>query len=199
MTHNTQKHFTIFLVSCLFGALAILQYQSLSNEKAGFDENNPIREIRLLSEGNTEMRDNINATRENLSQLQTEEQITKNIITKTQEAQYFSGKEIPKNSNSIQLLVEGEIKAKYLLELINTIWNVGAENISINNIILSYKNSGIETAGGQILLGSTPLSSPYFFEIYGDSKNLLHILNPESGVLEYFKRDNVILTLSEKN
>jgi uncharacterized protein YlxW (UPF0749 family) len=198
MTHNTQKHFTIFLVSCLFGALSILQYQSLMNQKNELKENNPIREIRLLTEGNKEMRDDIQETRENIKDLKTEEQITQNIIKKTQEAQYFSGKETPNNNGSIQLLVEGEITQKYLMELLNILWNVGAENISINNMNLSYKNAGIETAGGQVLLGSTPLSSPYFFEIFGDTKNLLHILNPKSGALENFQKEDILITLSEK-
>jgi uncharacterized protein YlxW (UPF0749 family) len=198
MTYLKQKYFTIFFMSFLLGISGMIQFQSLSQREPNFIENNPIREIRIIYAGNKEMKKNIHEIQSNLKELQTDEQITNNILMKIEQANQFSGTEIIADTSSVQIIIEGNLNQKSFIELINTLWNIGAENIKINDMNISYENAGIETAGGQILLGSSPLTQPYFIDIFGNTKQLLNILESQGDILKPFQKNNILFTVSEK-
>jgi uncharacterized protein YlxW (UPF0749 family) len=199
MKYIVIQHTTIFVVSLILGTLGAIQYSAVSQKQTYlFAENNPFREIRSLLQNNQDMKTKITQLEDNLKNLHTKEQITLDAQVKIKQAQQFSGK-VSTFNGSVDVLLEGEIKAKTLVEIINAFWNAGAKGLQLNGIDLSYQNAGVDTAGGQILLAGMPLTNPYLFKVFGNIPMLSQVLNPKQGVLQYFKTDQTKITVSVDN
>ncbi len=198
MQHPYLQKTTIFIISLILGLIGIFQWRSISEkEKNDFQENNPLREMRIILEGNNKMKEQIVDSKEKLLQLKTDEEIGEEALDKIERAKEFSGIDFNKNQ-FLEVLIEGNASIKQLIEIINTFWNAGARNISLNGIAFSFESSGLDQAGGQVLLGGIPLSSPYLFEIFGDTESLVKVLDPTKGSLERFQTKDIKITLSTK-
>lgn len=195
MAHRKLQYSIILFVSMILGFLVFLQYKTLITHDVNFEENNSFREIRVLLQGNTEMREKIQTSQAQLESLSSAEAIEKNARVKTQEAQSFSGIKTSQELG-VDVIIEGNISLKMMIEIVNTLWNAGADNIELNSVKISFDNAGFDQAGGQILLGNTPLAAPYFFKIYGTPTLLAQVLNPETGALRAFVNDTTKISLS---
>ena len=185
----------VFLISAIVGLLGVIQYQSIQN--AEFEENNEIRDIRILIETNREMKNKITNLQEILESLQDKETIREKALEKTYKAQVFAG-EIFDYNEAVEILMEGDITIDNLVDINHILWNAGAENISINDINLTYNNVGFDQAGEQILIGGNPISAPYIFEVFGNTARLSHILDPKKETLKKFITDKSKITVSLK-
>jgi len=194
MIYQKIQNYIIVIVSFMIGVLGFIQYKSISKDYH-FVEYNPFREILILLEGNKDMSHKITDLEKRLNKLKNSEEINKNAVLKIQEANLFAGNLFEYNE-SVSLLLEGVVSLKNIIDITHIIWNAGAENITLNGIPFSHSSGGLEKSGGQILLGGTPINSPYSFNVFGNTANLIKILNPETGVWSEFQKDRVRVTVS---
>ena len=68
-------------------------------------------------------------------------------------------------------LAQDVYKRQDLQLLVSLMWKAGAEAISINDNRLGVQTS-IRTAGNSILIGTTPVSSPYRIQAIGNKNEL---------------------------
>lgn len=197
--HIHVRAITIFLLSLVLGVLGALQYSSLKEKDAGFQENQPIREIRTLLESNKELSNTVKETKKTLESLSSQEQVFQNAEKQISNANNFSGETFAQDASAFTLLVEGEITPVLTIKLLNILWNSGVENIKINGVSLKTNSAGIDQSGGQVLVGGTPVSTPLVLSLYGNKEKLFPLLNPQQGALKSLQTNNKLsITLSEQ-
>lgn len=77
-------------------------------------------------------------------------------------------KQLPSASDNVNLYI---IHEEYLREVVNALWNGGAEAIVINDQRVSA-HTGIICSGSVILINNTPQSAPYTIKAIGNPKAL---------------------------
>lgn len=182
-----------FVIAVAAGFLLVGQFFSTNQVKeitAPDQQNNLALEVSILSDSNTTLRQEV----ANLEQKQRDYQeallyrlpgtdvlqASLNQYKKVSGLQELSGP-------GVSLVIAGPILDVQLLDLLNTLRNIGIEGIAINGNRVIYK-SAIRPQGLQITLDNQALTPPYRFEAVGDAELLVSSLEREGGILEQIKQ-----------
>lgn len=196
MKYTTIQNIAILVVSLILGLIGAMQYKTIAQTGTQEQDYNPFREILLLVENNRETEERIFETEEKLRNLKTKEQITNNARDQINENKEFAG--LANTEDRFLEIVVDSSTVTDITRLTNLFYQAGASNVSLNGIFFSADSPGVDSLGGQIVLGSTPLSEPYLFEVYGNTDTLLQILHPEKGALSKFSDLKFSVTKREK-
>lgn len=173
-----------------FGLLIILQsraFETLSDQFSRETQSNIFQEIKILKEKNEDLKKEI-ADLENTSAL-LENQNSALTAVQDQIDRYLklSG-EVPVFGSGVEISIDGSLSTPWMIDLINEFFNSGAEAVSVNGIRIVNKTIGFDTLPqGQILLNGSILSSPYVFNVIGESSTLIKILESPAGIFERLK------------
>lgn len=100
-----------------------------------------------------------------------------------------------KSTNRLRVVTDTDLQL-----LVSLMWKAGAEAISINDNRLGVQTS-IRTAGNSILIGTTPVSSPYRIQAIGNKNELANRMGQKelSTLYQEFKDAGMTLQTSKEN
>ncbi len=182
-----------FAIAIVAGFLLVGQFFSTNQVKEITDpdqQKNLALEVSILADSNTTLRQEV----ENLEQKQRDYQealqyrLPGTDVLQASLDQYrkISGLE-QVTGPGISLFVDGPILDVQLLDLLNTLRNIGIEGVALNGNRIVYR-SAIMPQGLQIALDGTVLAPPYRFEAVGEADLLATALQREGGILEQIKQ-----------
>jgi len=185
-----QRIHIIFIFSLFLGVIISMQVKSFSgiNEIYTRDNNTGIfQEISILKLKNEDLRKEISVIEENLSQLSGQESAVQALKNELEKYKKLSGK-FAIFGSGITLTLEGDISAPWMVDLINELFNIGAEAVDINGIRISGFISGIDSLPkGQIMINSSILTAPFVLNAIGESSVLYENINLSGGILDRIK------------
>ena len=189
--HVDERPFAILVVGVLLGIFVIIQARSFEKvtELATRDAtSNIFREISVLHESNKDLEKQIRnlektvaETKDRSTSLQAlEEEILKNQILVG--AVDISGP-------GVNVSLPKETSVAWMIDLVNELFSLGAEAVSVNGIRITYSNLGFEALPQQkILFNGNILNPPYVFEAVGEPALLFNSLLQPGGFMRRFKQ-----------
>lgn len=182
-----------FAIAVVVGFLLVGQFFSTDKVKEITDpeiQNNLALEVSILADSNMSLRQEVS----NLEQKQRDYQEalqyrlpgTEVLQSSLDQYRRISGLESITGSGVV-LVVDGPILDVQLLDLLNTLRNIGIEGISLNGNRVIYRST-IMPQGLQIVLDGVILTPPYRFEAIGNADLLSSALQREGGILEQIKQ-----------
>ncbi len=184
------RKYSIFALSILIGLLMVSQYYSFKNVEdlvvrdSSFDVFSQLHTLKRTSES---LQNQIIELEEQIAQFSNKAEAREQVQNEVRRLEILLGR-VSVSGGGITVNVSGDIAAIWLTDMINVLWNAGAEAISINDIRLTPKTSGLSQVGeSQILLSGNLLAKPYAIAAIGERKVLEKSLTQPSGVLNSLK------------
>lgn len=95
----------------------------------------------------------------------------------------------------VELEIKGLVYSTYILDLLNTIRNIGNEGVSINNKRIIYSSHFTQESGG-ISIDGKVYSQPFIFKVIGDKDLLYSSLTRTGGLIERIMQSNKNINIS---
>lgn len=189
MTKDNKRHILVTLTALLLGMFIVVQWRSFGTlSEANRDvQKNVFREIQILKETNQNLKTEIAGLSDTLEETSSNAQVLKSIEEEIGKYELLAG-EIDVNGPGVTIQINTNIDLIWVVDLVNELWNGGAEAISINGIRLSDKTQGFELLPqGQVFLHVNTLELPYSFQAIGEPSVLEKVLLQESGIFDRMK------------
>jgi len=182
-----RRQFLILLTSILLGFLIIMQARSFTDVTAmiGRDTRADVfREIKILKSTNEKLGDEISDLEDQLIKTSDSGKALEGIAEEILKYRLLTGR-VNVSGPGLELTLTGDIKALWLTDIVNELFNAGAEAVGVNGIRLTDKTIGFDTIpNGQILLNGAILKSPFVFTAIGDKQVLKDALEQPHGILQ---------------
>ncbi len=177
----------IFLTALFIGFLIVTQshsFQEASDLLSRDMQSNIFQEIKILNDKNLELKEERNNLQETLDQIIDRESALSAIENEIEKYKKLTGNNLV-SGPGLTLTINENLSIPWIIDIINELFNAGANAISINNIRIVNKTAGFDRLpNGQILFYGTILTPPFVFEVIGDPLTLYDILNLSGGILE---------------
>lgn len=187
LAHIGRRQFSILLTSVLLGFLIVMQARTFTDVTAviGRDTRADVfREIKILKSTNENLEDEIGDLESQLEKTSDSGKALEGIAEEILKYRLLTGR-VNVNGPGVELKVGGEVKALWLTDIVNELFNAGAEAVAVNGIRLTDKTIGFDTIpNGQILLNGAILKSPFIFTAIGDKEVLRDALEQPHGILQ---------------
>lgn len=196
------RSFALILTGLLLGFLVILQSRSFRGVQdiIGRDTRaNVFREIQILKETNENLDDEITNLEVQLTKASNRQQALDAVQEEIEKNRILAG-HVDTSGEGIEVIVQKDVAVIWLTDLVNELWNAGAEAISINNIRLTNSTVGFDPLpNGQIAVNGSILTAPYTFQSIGNKKTLSDALTQPQGILQRMKDGlgNVEVTVNQ--
>lgn len=181
------KKIYIMIVAIVFGILLITQLRSFLQINDVFlreTQSNIFQEIKILKDKNADLREEIDKLELNLNQINDQNAVLEVLEKEINEYKKLNGK-YPIFGAGVSVNIESNLTTPWVIDLINEFYNAGAQAVSINDIRLTNKALGFDTLPqDQILLNGVILSSPYVFNVIGDSSVIMDALELPGGIFD---------------
>lgn len=184
------RKYSIFGLSILIGLLMVSQYysfkdiESLVVRDSSFDVFSELHTLKRTSES---LQNQIVELEGQIEQFSNKAEAREQVQNEIKRLEMLLGR-VSVSGSGISVNVSGDIAAIWLTDMINVLWNAGAEAISINNIRLTPKISGLSQVGeSQLLLSGNLLAKPYAIAAIGERKVLEKALTQPGGVINSLK------------
>lgn len=182
-----EREVSILLTSAAVGILIVVQSRSftdVSNVIGRDSRADVFREIQILKTTNEKLTDEITDLEDQLGKASNNEKTLEGVQQEIQKYRTLTG-QTSVSGPGVSLTVNGNIKELWLTDILNELFNAGAEAVSINNIRLVDATSGFDTIpNGQIIINGSILKAPYVFHAIGDKKTLREALEQPQGILQ---------------
>lgn len=183
------KKSVIIFISVLLGILIIFQARSFQSITSAFSRDsslNIFREVQILKETSKNLKSEIEKLQDTLDKLKDRALALKAIEAEIKKDKLISGN-VKVYGPGIKLIVE-EIDILWMIDLVNELYSIGAEAISVNDIRLTNQTIGFDLLpNGQILLNGIILNKPYIINVIGDSSSLENTLQQPGGFISRLK------------
>ncbi|MFC1749436.1 DUF881 domain-containing protein [Pseudomonadota bacterium] len=148
------------------------------------DRADVFQELQILKTTNEDLQDEITDLEEQLEKTSTTGEALEGIKEEIERNKILAGR-VDISGPGLEVTINNEIKAIWLIDIVNQLFTGGAEAVSINNIRLMDKTVGFDTIpSGQILLNGVIIELPYKINALGDKETLETVLTQPSGILE---------------
>ncbi|EKD49468.1 MAG: hypothetical protein ACD_63C00135G0004 [uncultured bacterium] len=178
-----------FAIAILIGFLIVAQFFSTEKikEKVSPEHEKSLSlEVSILSDSNRNLREEISKLRTEQKDydlvFQNKESGTEVLGSSLENYKIVSGL-YELSGEGIVMKIEGPVLDVHLLDLTNTIRNIGIKGMALNDRRLVY-NSSIIPDGLQIRLDGELINPPYIFKAVGDPELLQEALTREGGMVE---------------
>lgn len=203
MKSKRKNQLSILITAVLLGFLIMLQANSFSDVSDVLNRNtrtDVFKEIQVLKTTNEKLADEIKNLETQLGKISNNQGALEGVRDQIKEYTLLAGK-TEVSGPGVEIQINGQIKALWLIDTLNELLSAGAEAISVNSIRLTNNANGFDTIpNGQILLNSVILNEPYVIEAIGDKSVILSALNQPQGILERIKQlNNVEVSASGKD
>lgn len=198
MNRVTRHHIYIGLTTLVLGFLIVLQWRSFSSATSEHRDvqKNVFREIQLLYSTNKDLKDQVKELNQTLEEVSSQASALKSIEQEIVKDKIIAG-DIDVFGPGISLQIYQGIDVIWLTDMVNELFNGGAEAISVNGLRLTDTTQGFEiTPQGQIYLHGNFLQMPYVIQAIGEPKELEKVLTQATGILPRMKDKYPNLTYS---
>jgi uncharacterized protein YlxW (UPF0749 family) len=182
-----KRQLFMLLTSVMLGFLIASQAKSFSDVGDIINRNSRadvFREIQILKNTNDSLNYEIKGLEEELSKVSNNQEALESVQKEIDKYRIITGR-LDVSGPGISLKIQGDIKAIWLIDIVNELLSAGAEAVSVNSIRLSNKTIGFDTIpNGQIMLNSVLLNEPYTIEAIGDKQVLNEALSQVGGIIE---------------
>jgi len=186
-THLGRRQLMMLITSILVGFLIVMQAKSFADvtTMVGRDTRADVfREIKILKSTNEKLSSEITDLEGQLDKMTDNEKALEGIKQEIEKYRLLTGR-VNVAGPGISLAINGEIKAIWLTDTVNELFNAGAEAVSLNGIRLTDATDGFDTIpNGQIVLNGAILKKPFTFTAIGDKKVLQDALEQPQGILQ---------------
>lgn len=177
----------IVFSALVLGFFIVVQLRSFENVNEIIfrdQESNVFQEIQILKDKNDNLLDEIAELENTISQLTNQNSALEAIDDEIAKYKKLTG-DFPVFGPGITVTLDGGISTAWVIDLINEFFNSGAQAVAVNGIRITNKTLGFDTLPqGQILLNGSILSSPYTFDVIGESEVLMKVLDLPGGIFE---------------
>lgn len=198
---NKKNILILSLVSLILGILLVKQfYISKETERLKAGEENQILalEISKLLKANTDLRLEI----QDLS-------VTLEKYQKSLEDRKSASEELEKNLEKykiiagiskiegpgVEIVISGDLEKEQMIDLVNTLKNIGVEGISINGTRLTISSYFTTNLGG-LFLNNQKLEPPYKILVIGNAPLIKEALERRGGIIEQIKSSSKEIEIS---
>ncbi len=194
----------IMVVGIVFGILLITQLRSFLTVNDVFlrdAQSNIFQEIKILKDTNFNLRAEIDKLELNLNQLNDQNVALEVIEKEIAEYKSLSG-QYPVFGPGASIVIEYDLTTPWVIDIINELFNSGAQAVSINGIRLTNKTFGFDTLPqGQILISGVILSSPYVFNFIGDSNVIIDAFDSPGAIFDRLEANfkNISIKVEKKD
>jgi len=207
---NLKKILTIivFIIAILIGSLSSYlivssSYKSLIDRRTQADRNkNTLNELSLLISQNQKLIANRNSLEEEVEQLKTTYSATRLVRQNIDDYVLLLGDE-PAKGNGVILTIDIDLAPFWFIDIVNDLFDLGAEAIEINGVRYTPKTSIIKDMDSDIVVNNKKIQKPYILKIVGETNLLYKGLTNKSGLVEKLKlnfpnkEDKIILITKE--
>lgn len=185
--HIGRRQLMILITSILVGFLIVMQARSFADvtTMVGRDTRADVfREIKILKSTNEKLSSEIADLEDQLNKAGNNEKALEGIRQEIDKYRLLTG-QVNVAGPGVTLSINGDIKAIWLTDIVNELFNAGAEAVSVNGIRLTGATGGFDTIpNGQIVLNGAILKKPFLFSAIGDKKVLQDALEQPQGILQ---------------
>lgn len=194
MKDNIKTHkreLSLLLTATLLGLLIVIQAKSFEDVSDVISRNSRsdvFREIQILKKTNDDLNDEIADLQNQLEKVSNNQDALESVREEIEKYRILTGR-LDVSGPGINLKIEGNVEALWLTDIVNELFEAGAEAVSVNSIRLTNSTTGFDTIpSGQIVLSSVILSHPYTIEAIGDKTVLEEALIQPTGIVERMNR-----------
>ena len=90
--------------------------------------------------------------------------------------------------HGIKLTLTKTVNTLSLVDLVNELWNVGAEVVAVNGMRITETQSGFADFGEMVTLNGIPLNPPLVIEAIGDSAAIVKALEQPGGIISRLQK-----------
>lgn len=176
----------ILFIALLFGFFIVLQGRSFENVAVILRDrqSNIFQEIKILKEKNIDLQKEIDSLENTLEGISDQNLALKAVDEEIQKYTKLAGT-LPIFGSGVVLTINGNLSTAWMIDVINELFNSGAEAVAVNGIRLNSKTVGFDTLPkGQILINGSILSKPYSFEVIGENSIVAKSLQLSGGILD---------------
>jgi uncharacterized protein YlxW (UPF0749 family) len=181
--HNRNVY--IAITAIFLGFLIALQARSFTDFSDTIRRNDRadiFREVQILKTTNENLEEEIASLEERLQETADAGLAIEGIKKEIERNKILAGR-VPVSGPGIAVNINSNIKALWLVDIVNELFGAGAETVSVNGIRLTDKTVGFDTIpSGQILLNGSLIEIPYKIEAIGDKVTLEQVLLQPLGI-----------------
>ncbi len=185
--HIGRRQLSILLTSVVVGFLILLQARSFTDatDLIGRDSRADVfREIKVLKNTNEKLTDEIKELEDQLAKTGDNEKAMESIRSEIEKYRILTGR-VDVQGPGIEMTVSGNLKAIWLTDIANELFDGGAEAVSVNGIRLTDATRGFDTIpNGQILLNGSILKTPFEISAIGDRVVLQEVVEQPHGIIQ---------------
>lgn len=182
----SKQHFYILGMALFLGFLVVLQsrsYEDINDYLVRDMQSNIFQEIGILKASNEDLKKEIDSLDSNLKQLSDQNLALSAVEEEIKKYTKLSGRKSIFGPG-VTITIDSQISSAWIIDLINELFNSGAEAVAVNSIRMTNQSIGFDTLPqGQILINGSILSPPYIFSAIGQSSTLKAILEAPGGLL----------------
>lgn len=184
------RNLIILALGLLIGILIISQYYSfrdLQSLVVRDSATNVFAQLQTLKRTNEDLIKEIEDIEKQIEQFSNKAAANELVLKEIKKLKMLSGK-VDVEGPGIRVIIDGDIEAIWLTDVINSLWNAGAEAISVNKIRLTSDTAGFSDVGKkQILLSGNLIIPPYEVTAIGNKKLLEKALVQSGGIVSALK------------
>lgn len=181
------KKLYLVLIALILGILIVAQVRSfagINNLFARDTESNIFQEIMILKDKNEDLSNEIDTLETTLQQLKDQNSALEAIDEEIEKYKKITGN-FSIFGPGVRLTINADLTTPWVIDLVNEFFNTGAQSVSVNGVRLTNKSVGFDTLPqGQILLNGAILSSPFVFDVIGESSLIVDILELPGGIMD---------------
>ncbi len=200
----SERKIFILIIAFLLGLFIVVEmrsFEDLNEELFRDSRSNVFQEIKILRSKNKDLEKEISELTLNLEQLKDQNSALAAIDQEIGKYRKLSGN-YQVFGPGLTIKIPGNITTPWLIDIVNELFNAGAEAVSINGIRITNFASGFDTIpNGQILLNGVVINKPYEISAIGESSDILDILNLPGGIFDRFDASfpDIYLEITEKD
>lgn len=184
---NIKNKEILLVFGLLLGFLFVTQGKSMLDAKEVLSRDlgsSVFQEIKILKDKNKSLSKGVEELTKNYNDLSDIDLAVDAIKEDIEKYKKLSGK-YPIFGSGVEIIIDKQISVPFLIDLINELYNSGANAVAINGIRLTNQTNGIDVMpSGQIFVDSFVLSNPYKITALGDGETMSDLLYANGGIIQ---------------
>ncbi len=189
MVNNKQK-IIVFVTSLIVGIMIFSQYrtyQKISTNEIREPESNLFRVINVYLKTNEELQNEAEKLENEIKDYENEYSRLQSFEKALEQNELLAG-ETKAQGPGIKLTLTRTVNTLGLVDLVNELWNVGAEVVAVNGLRITETQSGFADIGEMVTLNGVPLNAPLVIEAIGESTAIVKALEQSGGIISRLQK-----------
>ena len=186
----SKKQLYILVITFFFGLFISIQGRSFDTVTEIYtreNRSNAFQEIQILNEKNKNLAEEVEKLESTIEQLN-DQNLALDVIEKEINKHTKLSGRMPIFGPGISIELKGALSTPWAVDLVNELFNAGAQAVTVNGIRIVNRTVGFDTLPqGQMLLNGSILSTPYTFSAIGEPANMNKILALPGAILQRLK------------